>query len=148
MEGIVDFGQPQIGLFGISIEVSGSLHGEGLMGPLGVELCDEGVEALLLLDGVAGRRASGVLLQGEVHALVAPVLLGMTRLDAFDRDAEAEPPYGELGEIEEAVWGSEGQAIVGSDCGWQSAFGEDALEGCNDGQLAGGFEGFAGEQEA
>ena len=46
------------------------------MGPLGVELLDEGIEAGLLLQAVHAWRAGGLLLEGEMHALVAAVLLG------------------------------------------------------------------------
>lgn len=38
---------------------------------------DEGVEACLLLEEVGGGRPGGFLLQGQVHGLVAAVLLGM-----------------------------------------------------------------------
>ena len=35
--------------------------------------------------------------------LVAAILLGVTWLDAFDLDAEPQPPDGELGEVEEGI---------------------------------------------
>ena len=62
------------------------------MRAFGVELADEGVEAGLLLEAVHARRAGGFLLQGQVHALVAAVLLRMAGLDALDGDAEPQPP--------------------------------------------------------
>ena len=62
------------------------------MRPFGVELANEGVEAFLLLQAVGARRAGCFLLEGEVHALVTAVLLGMAWLDALDDDAESEPP--------------------------------------------------------
>lgn len=62
------------------------------MGPFIVEFCDEVVEPGLLLQAVCARRSGCFLLQGQVHALVAAVLLGMTRLDAFDVDAQSQPP--------------------------------------------------------
>jgi hypothetical protein len=58
----------------------------------GIELVHESVEAVLLLQAVCAGRAGCFPLEGEVHALVAAVLLRMAGLDAFDCDAEAEPP--------------------------------------------------------
>jgi len=66
------------------------------MWPFGIELPHEGIEALLLLQAVEAGRPGRFLLQGEVHALVAAVLLRMARLDALDGDAEPEPPDREL----------------------------------------------------
>jgi hypothetical protein len=37
-------------------------------------------------------RAGRLFLEGQVHTLVAAVLLGMAGLDALDRNAEPEPP--------------------------------------------------------
>ena len=99
------------------------------MRSLGVELVHEGVEAGLLLEAVAAWRAGGFLLQGEVHALVAAVLLGTAWLDAFDGDAEAEPPDRELGEVEQSIGTGEGDAVVGADGERQAAFGKQPLEG-------------------
>src|SRR5215217_7306773 len=79
-----------------------------------IELVNEGVEALLLLQRVHAGRTSGLLLEREVHALVATVLLRMPRLDALDRDAEAQPPDRELGEIEQGIRAGEGNAVVGA----------------------------------
>ena len=53
------------------------------MRPFGIELADEGIEALLLLQAVGARRPGCFLLESEVHALVASVLLRMAGLDAF-----------------------------------------------------------------
>ena len=49
------------------------------MRPLGVEPGNEGIEALLLLDGVAWRTRD-FLFESEVHALVASVLLRVAGL--------------------------------------------------------------------
>ena len=73
------------------------------MRSFGVEFADEDIEAFLLLQAVEARRSGSFLLQREVHALVPAVLLRMPRLDPFDRDAEPEPPYRELGDIEQGV---------------------------------------------
>ena len=66
------------------------------MRPFGIELADEGIEAFLLHQAVGARRTGCFLLEGEVHALVTPVLLRMAGLDAFDGDAEPQPPDREL----------------------------------------------------
>ena len=60
--------------------------------------------------------ADRLLLEGQVHALMAAVLLRAAWFDALNVDAEAEPPDGELGEIEQGVWASEGYSVVGSYC--------------------------------
>ena len=85
------------------------------MRPFGIELVHEGVEAGLLLQAVHAWRAGGFLLQGEVHALVAAVLLRMAGLDALDGDAEPQPPDRELGEVEQGIGTGEGDAVVGAD---------------------------------
>ena len=63
------------------------------MRTFGVELVNEGIKAVLLLQAVKAWRPCCFLLQGQVHALVAAVLLRMARLDALDRDAEPERIY-------------------------------------------------------
>jgi hypothetical protein len=50
-----------------------------------------------------------------VHALVQAVLLGVAWFDALDVDTQAQPSHGELGEIEEAIWAGEGNAVIGAD---------------------------------
>jgi hypothetical protein len=52
-----------------------------------IEISDEVVEAGLLLQAVDARRSCGFHLQGEMHALVASVLCGLSGLDALNRDA-------------------------------------------------------------
>ena len=118
------------------------------MRPLGVELLHEGIEAGLLLQAVHAGRAGGFLFQGQMHALVAAVLLRMAGLDALDGDAQAQPPDGQLGQVEQGVGAGEGDAVVGADGGGQAALEEQLLEGGDGGVFAGGFEGFAQQQEA
>jgi hypothetical protein len=70
------------------------------MGPLLVVVVDEGIEASLLLQRVPGRRPGGFLLEGEMHALVGPVLLrvavavgdGVHGADGGGLDAEVHAP--------------------------------------------------------
>src|ERR1700759_3442322 len=65
--------------------------------------------------------ACGFLLQGQVHAFVAAVLLRPAGLYAFDRDAEAQPPDRELGEGEQGVGTRERPAISGTNGEGQAA---------------------------
>jgi hypothetical protein len=51
------------------------------MRPFDIEPTDEGIEATLLLQAVEAWRAGCFLLEGEVHALVAAVLLRPAWLD-------------------------------------------------------------------
>ena len=96
----------------------------------------EGIEAGLLLQAVDARRPGGFLLQRQVHALVAAVLLRMAGLDALDGDAEPQPPDRELGEIEQGVGTGEGHAVVGADGERQAALAEQPLEGGDGGVFA------------
>jgi hypothetical protein len=50
-----------------------------------------------------------------VHALMTAVLLRMTGLDAFDRDAQTQPPHRKLREIEQGVGAGERRAVVRAD---------------------------------
>jgi len=90
----------------------------------GVELANEGVEALLLLQTVAAWRPGGFPLEGEMHTLVSAVLLRLARLDALDGNAEPEPPDREPGEIEQGIGTGEGHAVVGADGQRQAPFTE------------------------
>src|SRR3977135_1495022 len=83
----------------------------------------------------------------EVHALVTAVLLRMSRLDAFDRNAEAKPPDRELGEIEQGIGTGEGNAVVGADRERQASLTEQSFEGRTGEVFAGRLQGFAQEQE-
>ncbi len=57
---------------------------------------DELIKALLLLQEVEGGGLCGFILQGQVHALVATILLRVSGLDGLDIDAQAQPPDREL----------------------------------------------------
>ena len=107
------------------------------MRPFGIELVHEVVEAGLLLQAVHAWRAGGFLLQGQMHAFMAAVLLRLAGLDALDGDAEAQPPDRELGEVEQGIGAGEGDAVVGADGQRQAALAEQALEGGNGEVFAG-----------
>jgi hypothetical protein len=67
-------------------------HGQSFMRTLAVEDVHEFVEAVLLLQEVGGGRLGGFFLQGQMHAFMAAILLGMARLDPLDANAQAKPP--------------------------------------------------------
>ena len=67
------------------------------MRPLLVVLLDEVIEVRLLLQEVEGGGLGGFLLERQMHALMAAVLLRIARLDALEVDAEAQPPDRQLG---------------------------------------------------
>jgi len=113
-----------------------------------VELTHEGIEPGLLLQRVEARRAGGLLLQGQVHALMAAVLLRMAGLDALDGDTQAQPPDRQAGEIVEAVGTGEGRAVVAADGAGQAAVAEQLLERLDHGGFAGRFEGLAQQEIA
>jgi len=69
--------------------------------PITVVTADEGVELRLLLQEVLCGGLGRLPLHGQMHALVAAILLGMPRLDALDLNAKPQPPDGWLGEAEE-----------------------------------------------
>jgi hypothetical protein len=72
----------------------------------------------------------------------------MRGLDALDGDAEAQPPDGEPGEVEQGVGAGERHAVVGADGGGQAARAEQVREGGDGGRLARGIERFAEQQVA
>src|SRR3979409_1217676 len=117
------------------------------MRPFGIELADKGIEALLLLQAIGARWSGCFLFEGEVHALVASVLLRMPRLDAFDGDAKSEPPDRELREIEQGIGAGEGHAVVGANGERQAALAKQPLEGRNCRLFARGIERLAQQQE-
>ena len=117
------------------------------MRAFGVELLEEGIEAGLLLEAVHAWRPGCFLLQGQMHALVTAVLLGVAGFDAFDCNAKPEPPDGQFRQVEQAVWAGEGNPVIGADGGGQAAFGKQLLEGGEGGFLAHRFQRFAEQQE-
>jgi len=103
VERIIKFRQAAILTRGGSIDFRGALHVEGLVRPLVVELIAKIIELGLLLQAVQAGGMSGFRFEGQVHAFMPTILLRMTGLDAFDGDAQTQPPDGELGEVEQRV---------------------------------------------
>ena len=91
------------------------------MRPLVVEDLDKLVEPGLLLKKIGSRRFSGFFLQGQMHALMATVLLRMTRLDPFNANTEPEPPDRKFAQVKQGMGGSEGHTVVAADVGRQAA---------------------------
>src|ERR1700730_7727902 len=118
------------------------------MRAFGIELAEEGVEAFLLLQAVEARRPGRLLLEGEVHAFMAAVLLWMPGLDAFDRDAEPEPPHRELGEVEQGIGTGKRHAVVGADGPREATIADQALKGCHCRLFAGRIECLTQQQKA
>ena len=79
---------------------------------------------------------------------MAPVLLGVAGLDAFEVDAEAQPPDRQAAQAEEGVRAGEGDAVVGADGAGQAELLESVLEDGERRVLAGAGERLAGEQVA
>ena len=76
---------------------------------------DEVIELGLLLQEVAAGWLGGLELKGQMHALVAAVLLRATWLDALDLDTEPEPPHRQFGQVEERIRAGERHAVIGAD---------------------------------
>jgi len=83
-----------------------------------------------------------------MHSLMPTILLWMTGLDAFDGDAQTQPPDGELGEVEQRVGRGEGNTVVGADAVWQVALLEQPLKGGKSKGFTGGFQSFTEEKIA
>src|SRR5919106_1601206 len=77
-----------------------------------------------------------------------PFCWGLAGLDAFDGDAQSQPPDGKLRQIEERVWAGEGHAVVGADGQRQAALCKEPLKGGDGEVVAGRLKGFAKEQES
>src|SRR3546814_5126957 len=73
-----------------AIDLDWGLHGERVVGAFAVELADKIIETGLLLQDVGAGRAGRLLLQRQVHALVAAVLLRLAWFDAFDLNRSEE----------------------------------------------------------
>src|SRR5438552_17912181 len=81
-----------------------------------------------------------------MHAFMTAILLGMAGLNAFDANAQAQPPDGEFAQVEQSVGGCEGHAIIAADVSGQATFLEKPLK-CGEREVfAGGGESFAAQQ--
>src|SRR5439155_21760638 len=77
VERVVRFRDASIRTRGSRVDLGRGFHGESFMGAFVIEFLQEGVELGLLPQEVGARRAGGFLLQGEMHALMPAILLGM-----------------------------------------------------------------------
>jgi len=109
---------------------------------------DEVVKALLLLEEIVARRFGGLFLEGQVHALVAAVLLRVTGLDPFDGDPEPQPPDGELAKAEQGMGAGEGHAVIGADGTGQAKLFKNPLKYSECAGFFSGFEALTGQQVA
>jgi hypothetical protein len=146
VEGIIDVGQTLIGAGGRLIDLDWALHIQSLVRALVIEDFHELIEAGLLLEEVAGGRLGGFFLQGEMHAFVAAILLRMAGLDAFNANAQAEPPDGELAQVKQGMSGSKRNTVIAADVGGQSTVVEKPLKHGKSIVFAGRGESFAAQQ--
>ncbi|MGB9069909.1 MAG: hypothetical protein WCC21_15170 [Candidatus Acidiferrales bacterium] len=91
------------------VDLRGTLHVQRFVRAFVVEDLDEVIELGLLLQEIQTRWFSRFFFQGQMHALMTAVLLGMARLDPFD--AEPEPPDRQFGQITQGLGGSEGTSL-------------------------------------
>src|SRR5207245_10328284 len=77
---------------------------------------------------------------------MAAVLLGVARLKPLDAKTEPEPPDRELAQIKQGVRGSEGNAVIAADVGWQAALLKKPLKHSESVVFPGRRKGFTGEQ--
>src|SRR5487761_104517 len=82
-----------------------------------------------------------------MHAFMPAILLRMARLDAFDADAQAQPPHGELAQVEQGVRGGEGHAIITANVGGHAALFTKPFKHGESILFAGGGKRFTGEQK-
>ena len=109
---------------------------------------DEFFEAVLRVQEVEAWGSCGFFFEGQVHAFMSAVLLGVTGLDAFDLEAESQPPDGESAESEQGMRTGEGDTVVGTDGGWQFEGFEGMFEHREGIGFFGGFKAFASEKVA
>src|SRR5215475_9989597 len=90
MEGIAEVWQAAIGTRRCDIDIGRTLHTQGFMRSFTIEFVNEVIELFLLLQCVHRWWSRGLLLECEMHSLVAAVLLRMSRLDVLDLNVDPE----------------------------------------------------------
>jgi hypothetical protein len=83
--------------------------------PLIIVNLEEVIEPALLLQEVEGSGFSGFFLQGQVHAFVASILLGVPWPNALDVYTQAQPPHRESAQAEQGIGTREWHTVVGTD---------------------------------
>ncbi len=126
--GVLERGQPlEIGARGGRVARARRLPAQGIVRPLVVVQRPKAIEGALLGGERRTRGATGASLEGLVHPLVRPVLLGRGGVNALMLDPEAHPPDVELREAMDATR-REGDAVVGPDGPRQAELAEGVLE--------------------
>lgn len=113
------------------------------MGSFRIEFADKFIEPGLLLEGVSLWRPGGFFLEGQMHALMTAVLLGVAGFDTLNVNAEPEPPDRQRRKIVKPVGTGEGQTIIRTDRIGQPTLFKQSLEGREGGDLLRRFKGFA-----
>ena len=85
---------------------------------------------------------------GQVHALMPAILLGVAWLDAFDGNAEPQPPDREFREIVEPIGTGKGHAVIRTYGIGQATCPEQGMEGFDDGGFLCALQGLTGQDEA
>ena len=127
------------------IDFTWEFHIQSLMRPLGIKFVYERIECFLLLKEVLAGGFGGFFLERQVHAFMAAVFLGVSRLNPFNRDAEPQPPDRQAAHPEERIAGRKRLAIVGTDGVGQSEFFEGSLKDIISSRGRSAVQGFTGQ---
>ena len=109
---------------------------------------DKVIEALLLLGEVVACGLGGLFFEGQMHTLAAPVLLWAAGFDAFDTDAQTQPPDGEPAQAKKSVGRGERHSVIGPNRCGQSEVLECARKNRKRAGFLDRFQALAGEQIA
>src|SRR5262249_40780470 len=143
---IIDVGEtlvrPSRGL----VDLGRALHIQSLMRALAIENLHEVIKLCLLLQEVTPGGLGGFFLQSEMHALVATILLRVAGPDAFNADAQAEPPDRQFAQMKQRVCRSERDSIIAADVGRQAALLKKPFKYGKSVIFAGGGKRFAAQQ--